>query len=151
MILLLVSILFCYLGVKLANNKCTGVAKCQQLMEENSEVGERRRKLQTELQKIEDFEVRFEKLLEDIKRPKEDEASYTVGVQDEMDYFQADRSETREPEEYGYRQQSPIQDMLRKRRNTDTYKRDQGPVKILKTGEEYVNDRFEDTDMEDVA
>ncbi|KAG4028320.1 hypothetical protein MFRU_022g00400 [Monilinia fructicola] len=133
------------------HDPATGVAKCQQLMEENSEVGERRRKLQTELQKIEDFEVRFEKLLEDIKRPKEDEASYTVGVQDEMDYFQADRSETREPEEYGYRQQSPIQDMLRKRRNTDTYKRDQGPVKILKTGEEYVNDRFEDTDMEDVA
>ncbi|RAL67305.1 hypothetical protein DID88_008068 [Monilinia fructigena] len=33
------------------NNPATGVARCQQLMEENDEVGARRRKLQTELKK----------------------------------------------------------------------------------------------------
>ncbi|KAB8294264.1 hypothetical protein EYC80_009691 [Monilinia laxa] len=58
------------------NNPVTGVATCQQLMEENDEVGARRRKLQAELKKLDDFEVRFEKLLQDLKRPKEDESSY---------------------------------------------------------------------------
>ncbi|ESZ93332.1 hypothetical protein SBOR_6285 [Sclerotinia borealis F-4128] len=119
------------------NDVVTGIAKCQELMEENDEVGARRRKLQTELKALEEFEVRFQQLLNDITHPRDDDestATVTAAIQEETE---TDRSETGDFEQPRYRQQSPIEEMQNKRRNT--YNSSEEAIQALKRGEDYVN------------
>ncbi|KAI9645108.1 hypothetical protein NHQ30_005842 [Ciborinia camelliae] len=117
------------------NHHVTGIARCQQLMEENDEVGARRRKLQTELKALEDFEIRFERLIDDITRPKDDEESTdTVANQEEVD-----RSETEEYEQVRYRQQSPIEQMLNNQQNRRSmYNQNEEMIQAQIRGQNYV-------------
>ncbi|CAD6449268.1 f72fed9a-3a0b-406b-bd68-b7f272b1a9a9 [Sclerotinia trifoliorum] len=92
------------------NHPQNGLNRCVELMEENSEIGVKRRKLQNELKELEAFEIKFEQLIKD--RVGDDEDSSTTPAFEEENH----RSESEDPDQLGYRQQSPVSEFLKRRR-----------------------------------
>lgn len=92
------------------NHPQNGLNKCVELMEENSEIGAKRQKLQNELKELEAFEVRFGQLIKD-RIGDDEESSTTPAVEEENN-----RSESEGLEHSGYRHQSPVSDLLQRRR-----------------------------------
>ncbi|TEY30486.1 hypothetical protein BOTCAL_0867g00010 [Botryotinia calthae] len=117
------------------NDPETGVKTCGELMEENTEIGARRRKLKTELEELEAFEIEFEKLVqEQVQARVEDdkETSTTAAMGDEPR-----RSESRDSDPPRNRYQSPIFDFVQRR---DRYNSTNEMCEAERRGEHYVND-----------
>ncbi|KAJ8063316.1 hypothetical protein OCU04_008546 [Sclerotinia nivalis] len=91
------------------NHPTNGLNRCVELMEENSEIGAKRRKLQKELEELEAFEIRFEQLLKESVADDE-EFSATPAFEEENH-----RSESEDFEQMGYHQQSPVSELLHRR------------------------------------
>ncbi|KAF7928114.1 uncharacterized protein EAE97_009912 [Botrytis byssoidea] len=113
----------------------TGAKTCGELMEENTEVGAKRRKLKTELEELKAFEIEFEKLVrEQVQARVEDdiESSATAAIDEEPR-----RSESRDSEPAGIRYQSPVSDLLQRR---NRYNNTNEMREAEKRGEYYVNE-----------
>lgn len=104
-------------------------------MEENTEIGARRRKLKTELEELEAFEIEFEKLVrEQVQARVEDdkESSTTAAIGEEPR-----RSESKDSEPPVNRYQSPVSDFLQRR---GRYNNTNEMREAERRGEHYVND-----------
>ncbi|QSZ36029.1 hypothetical protein DSL72_007153 [Monilinia vaccinii-corymbosi] len=103
------------------NDPELGIRNSQDLMQEDNKVAEQRRRLQREIKNLEDFEKRFNALVEDCRRSGVDASmlSNAFQVKDCHVLEDDDRSETSEYTTSGLRHQSPIEDMLnRNKRKT---------------------------------
>ncbi|KAF7950513.1 hypothetical protein EAE96_007796 [Botrytis aclada] len=116
------------------NDPDTSAKTCGDLMEENTEVGAKRRKLRTELQELEAFEIEFEKLVrEQVQaRVEDDKESSTSAAIDEESRL----SESRDSEPPGNRYQSPVSDLLQRR---NRYNNNNEMREAERRGEHYVN------------
>lgn len=114
-------------------------------MEENSEIGMKRRKLKAELEELEAFEIKFEQLVLDTVRgadEDEEESSVTAAAEEGND-----RSDTGECEQSRYRQQSPISDLLERRGMPNIYNNTNEMREAEKRGKQYINGLSQDVEV----
>ncbi|TGO06969.1 hypothetical protein BTUL_0366g00010 [Botrytis tulipae] len=119
-----------HLGTNHAEN---GKQKSQDLMQEDNEVAEERRRLQREIKNLADFETQFMKLVADCNGREVAEYNDPCLKSPE----EANRSETPENEQLRYRGQSPVEDMLNRRAGIYDY--DDEMRQAQNRGRHYVN------------
>ncbi|KAM0131014.1 hypothetical protein ACHAO1_007607 [Botrytis cinerea] len=114
-------------------NENLGISNSQNLMQEDNDVAENRRKLYKDKKNLTDFEERFMELVADCNSPEVDGYNDPCLVSPE----EANRSETPENEQLRYRGQSPVEDMLNRRRGVYNY--DNEMRQAQNRGTNYVN------------
>lgn len=115
-------------------NENIGISNSQNLMQENNNVAEDRRKLYKEKKNLTDFEERFMELVADCNSPGVDGYNDPSLTSSE----EANHSETPENEQVRYRGQSPVEDLLNRRRGVYNYEHEMRQAH--KRGSCYVND-----------
>ncbi|KAF5870276.1 putative dynamin family protein [Botrytis fragariae] len=116
------------------NHPENGISNSQILMQEDNNVAEDRRKLYKAKKNLTDFEERFMDLVADCNSPGVDGYNDPCLTSPE----EANRSETPENEQLRYRGQSPVEDMLNRRRSMYNYEHEMRQAH--KRGSGYVND-----------
>ncbi|TGO69801.1 hypothetical protein BELL_0755g00020 [Botrytis elliptica] len=119
------------------NHPENGISNSQTLMQEDNNVAEDRRKLYKKKKNLTDFEERFMNLVADCNSPGVDGYNDSRLTSPE----EANHSETPENEQLRYRGQSPIEDMLSRRRGVYDYEHEMRQAH--KRGSGYVNDSLE--------
>ncbi|THV45891.1 hypothetical protein BGAL_0440g00040 [Botrytis galanthina] len=116
------------------NHPENGISNSQNLMQEDNNVAEDRRKLYKEKKNLTDFEERFMELVADCNSPGVDGYNDPSLTSPE----EANHSETPENEQIRYRGQSPVEDLLNRRRGVYNYEHEMRQAH--KRGSCYVND-----------